>query len=140
MNNLNWSSQERERSLSLSIYIYFTFSIESFRLFLFIFSPFIKLTINDFHRRITQEPTLGSHLPKPQCLQQGECANEIMEDVCFGKIQKKHLARFFQSLQDFSRTYERPIIFKKGQKNAVSSHKTQDILPRFIKSIFQLLV
>ncbi len=37
-------------------------------------------------------------------------------------------------------TYERPVIFKKGHKNAVSSHKTQDILPRSIKSIFQLLV
>ena len=48
-----------------------------------------------------------------------------MEDVRFGKI--------FEDLA-------RPIIFKKKQNNAANSPKTQDILPRSIKSIFHLLV
>ena len=51
------------------------------------------------------------------------------------------LARSRKSiLRDFSRTNTRPIIFKKGKKIAANSHKTQDILPRSIKSIFQLIV
>jgi hypothetical protein len=51
----------------------------------------------------------------------------------FGQDPEKASCEIFQGLiQD-------PYFLRKGQKNAVSSHKTQDILPRSIKSIFQLL-
>ena len=52
----------------------------------------------------------------------------------FGHDPEKSSCEIFQGLiQD-------PSFLRKGQKNAANSHKTQDILPRSIKSIYQSLL